>query len=72
MDDRFAGMKETKEFAEKLFDALARRRNLTATSISKAELKEFWDQTVLGNLPSEVSTMARRHLPTASFLSHHL
>lgn len=37
-------MKETKEFAEKLFDALARRRNLTATSISKAELKEFWDQ----------------------------
>lgn len=44
MDDWFAGMKETKEFAEKLFDALARRRNLTATSISKAELKEFWDQ----------------------------
>jgi len=38
------GMKESKEFAGELFDALARRRNITGDSIAKEELKEFWDQ----------------------------
>ncbi|XP_042496321.1 respiratory burst oxidase homolog protein C-like [Macadamia integrifolia] len=36
--------KESKEFAGELFDALARRRNITGESINKAELREFWDQ----------------------------
>ncbi|XP_077227251.1 respiratory burst oxidase homolog A [Tasmannia lanceolata] len=38
------GMKESKEFAGELFDALARRRNITGNSITKSELKEFWEQ----------------------------
>jgi len=38
------GMKESKEFAGELFDALARRRNITAELITKAELRDFWDQ----------------------------
>jgi len=37
------GMREP-EFAGELFDALARRRNISGESISKAELLEFWDQ----------------------------
>ena len=32
------------EFATELFDALARRRNIRGDTISKAELREFWDQ----------------------------
>ncbi|XP_073007440.1 respiratory burst oxidase homolog protein C-like [Typha latifolia] len=44
---RFAqciGMKGSNEFAGELFDALARRRNITSDSITKEELREFWDQ----------------------------
>ncbi|RLM59019.1 hypothetical protein C2845_PM18G08360 [Panicum miliaceum] len=37
------GMREP-EFAGELFDALARRRNISGDTISKAELLEFWDQ----------------------------
>lgn len=40
----FPGMKESKEFAGELFDALARRRNITRDFITCEELKEFWDQ----------------------------
>ncbi|KAI7730183.1 hypothetical protein M8C21_022736 [Ambrosia artemisiifolia] len=36
--------KDSKEFAGELFDALARRRNITGDMINKAQLKEFWDQ----------------------------
>ncbi|CAH9104657.1 unnamed protein product [Cuscuta europaea] len=36
--------KESKEFADELFDALARRRNITFDSINKIQLQEFWDQ----------------------------
>ncbi|KAL5724531.1 NAD(P)H oxidase (H2O2-forming) [Ranunculus cassubicifolius] len=36
--------KESKEFALELFDALARRRNIKEGSITKAELKGFWEQ----------------------------
>lgn len=40
-----AGMnKESKEFAGEMFRALARRYNISADSINKAQLKEFWDQ----------------------------
>ncbi|KAK4595774.1 hypothetical protein RGQ29_014033 [Quercus rubra] len=38
------GMKESSEFASELFDALARRRGITSSSITKAELHEFWEQ----------------------------
>ncbi|XP_050273996.1 respiratory burst oxidase homolog protein B-like [Quercus robur] len=38
------GMKESKEFASELFDALARRRGITSSSISEADLFEFWEQ----------------------------
>lgn len=38
------GMKESKEFAGELFQALARRRHISRDSITKDELREFWDQ----------------------------
>lgn len=37
-------MKESKEFASELFDALARRRGITSSSISEADLFEFWER----------------------------
>lgn len=37
-------MKESSEFASELFDALARRRGITSAIISKAQLREFWEQ----------------------------
>lgn len=36
--------KESKEFADELFGALARRYSVTGDSINKAQLREFWDQ----------------------------
>ncbi|PKA56301.1 Respiratory burst oxidase like protein F [Apostasia shenzhenica] len=38
------GMKDSKEFALELFDALSRRRRLKTEKISKEELSEFWSQ----------------------------
>ncbi|KAH7686255.1 respiratory burst oxidase protein [Dioscorea alata] len=38
------GMKDSKEFALELFDALSRRRRLKTDKISKDELFEFWSQ----------------------------
>lgn len=38
------GMKDSKEFALELFDALSRRRRLKVEKISKDELHEFWLQ----------------------------
>ncbi|PON82514.1 Respiratory burst oxidase [Trema orientale] len=38
------GMKESKEFADQLFDALARPRGITSASLLKDELREFWEQ----------------------------
>ncbi|XP_048324801.2 respiratory burst oxidase homolog protein B [Ziziphus jujuba] len=37
-------MKESSEFANELFDALARRRGITSGSITMDELHEFWEQ----------------------------
>lgn len=37
-------MNESSEFVNELFDALARRRGITAASITMAELREFWEQ----------------------------
>ncbi|KAB2608700.1 respiratory burst oxidase-like protein A [Pyrus ussuriensis x Pyrus communis] len=38
------GMRDSKEFALELFDALGRRRRLKVEKISKDELYEFWSQ----------------------------
>ena len=37
-------MKESNDFANELFDALARRRGITSSSVNKSELREFWEQ----------------------------
>lgn len=37
-------MNESTEFADELYDALARKRFIEATSITKAELHHFWEQ----------------------------
>lgn len=37
-------MKESSEFAEELFDALARKRCITSPAVTKDELHEFWEQ----------------------------
>ncbi|PON82525.1 Respiratory burst oxidase [Trema orientale] len=38
------GMRESKEFAIQLFDALAHPRGITSASLLKDELREFWEQ----------------------------
>ncbi|KAF2321357.1 hypothetical protein GH714_040429 [Hevea brasiliensis] len=50
------GMKESKEFAGELFDALARKRNIQGDSISKAELQEFWEQISDQSFDSRLQT----------------
>lgn len=49
-------MKDSKEFAGELFDALARRRNITGGSITKAELWEFWEQISDQSFDSRLQT----------------
>jgi respiratory burst oxidase len=51
-----AGMKESKDFAGELFNALARKRNMHGDSISKAELREFWDQISNQSFDSRLQT----------------
>ncbi|KAJ0790263.1 putative NAD(P)H oxidase (H(2)O(2)-forming) [Helianthus annuus] len=48
--------KDSKDFAEKLFDALSRRRNITGAVINKAQLKEFWDQIADQSFDSRLQT----------------
>ncbi|KAK6147941.1 hypothetical protein DH2020_018853 [Rehmannia glutinosa] len=48
--------KESKEFAGELFDALARRRNISDGSVTKAQLKEFWDQISDQSFDSRLQT----------------
>lgn len=43
---RCIGMNESSEFAGELFDALARRRGISSNSITKGELREFWEQII--------------------------
>lgn len=50
------GMKESKEFAGELFNALARKRNIQCDSISKDELKEFWEQISNQSFDSRLQT----------------
>ncbi|KAL9169981.1 hypothetical protein ABFS82_04G114700 [Erythranthe guttata] len=48
--------KECKEFAGVLFDALARRNNITGDSITRAELKKFWNRIADESFDSRLQT----------------
>lgn len=48
--------KESEGFALELFDALARRRNMTSGCISKEQLKEFWEQIANQSFDSRLQT----------------
>ncbi|XP_065872086.1 respiratory burst oxidase homolog protein C-like [Euphorbia lathyris] len=50
------GMKESKEFAGELFNALARKRNIHGDSIGKDELQEFWEQISDQSFDSRLQT----------------
>ncbi|XP_061338598.1 respiratory burst oxidase homolog protein B-like [Gastrolobium bilobum] len=50
------GMHESEEFASELFDALARRRGITSISITKDELREFWEQITCQSFDSRLQT----------------
>ncbi|XAR52625.1 NAD(P)H oxidase [Bertholletia excelsa] len=50
------GMNESSEFAAELFDALARRRCITTPTISKAELREFWEQVSDTSFDARIQT----------------
>lgn len=49
-------MKESKEFAGELFDALTRRRSISGDKITKEELREFWDQIADQSFDSRLQT----------------
>ncbi|KAI9099011.1 hypothetical protein K1719_024778 [Acacia pycnantha] len=47
---------DSSEFAGELFDSLARRRGITSASITKDELREFWEQITDQNFDSRLQT----------------
>lgn len=49
-------MNESKDFAGELFDALARRRGITSASITKDELRQFWEQITDQSFDSRLQT----------------
>ncbi|XVE94724.1 hypothetical protein REPUB_Repub02eG0033200 [Reevesia pubescens] len=49
-------MNQSKEFAGELFQALARRHNVTGDSINKIQLKQFWDQISDESFDSRLQT----------------
>ncbi|OMP08895.1 Cytochrome b245, heavy chain [Corchorus capsularis] len=50
------GMNQSKEFAGELFQALARRHNVTGDLINKTQLKLFWDQISDESFDSRLQT----------------
>ena len=50
------GMNESSEFAGELFDALARRRGIVSASVTKEELREFWEQITDQSFDSRLQT----------------
>ncbi|XP_071919153.1 respiratory burst oxidase homolog protein A-like [Coffea arabica] len=48
------GMRDSKEFALELFDALSRRRRLKVEKISRDELYEYWSQITDGSFDSRL------------------
>lgn len=52
-----AGMnKDSKDFALELFDALTRRHHIQGDSITKDQLREFWDQISNQSFDSRLQT----------------
>ena len=49
-------MNQSKEFAGELFQALARRQNVTGDLINKVQLKGFWDQISDESFDSRLQT----------------
>lgn len=47
-------MRDSKEFALELFDALGRRRRLQVENINRDELYEFWSQITDQNFDSRL------------------
>lgn len=57
VDVTHVGMnKESKEFAGKLFDALARKLDIKEDSITKEQLNEFWAQISEQGFDSRLQT----------------
>ncbi|MCD7449590.1 hypothetical protein HAX54_000655, partial [Datura stramonium] len=56
------GMKDSKEFALELFDALSRRRRLKVDKISKEELYEYWSQITDQSFDSRLPSLLRHHM----------
>jgi respiratory burst oxidase len=52
----YIGMNESKDFAGELFDALSRRRGITSASITKDELRQFWEQITDQSFDSRLQT----------------
>jgi respiratory burst oxidase len=50
------GMNDSKDFAGELFDALSRRRGITSASITKDELRQFWEQITDQSFDSRLQT----------------
>ncbi|CAJ2631657.1 respiratory burst oxidase homolog protein B-like [Trifolium pratense] len=50
------GMNDSKDFAGELFDAMARRRGITSASITKDELRQFWEQITDQSFDSRLQT----------------
>ncbi|KAE8682155.1 Respiratory burst oxidase-like protein C [Hibiscus syriacus] len=50
------GMNQSKEFAIELFQALARRHNVSGDSVNKTQLKQFWDQMSDESFDSRLQT----------------
>lgn len=48
--------KESKEFANELFRALAQRRNIFGDSVSKDQLRDFWEQIADESFDSRLQT----------------
>lgn len=49
-------MHESREFAGELFDALSRRRGITSATITKDELRGFWEQISDQSFDSRLQT----------------
>lgn len=49
-------MEESTEFAGELFDALARRRGITSALITKAQLRDFWEQMIDESFDARLQT----------------
>ena len=60
-------MHESTEFADGLFDALARKRCITSPSITKAELHEFWEQITDTSFDARLQTFFDMFVSFISF-----